>query len=86
MKQLLHLAVECLMAAKERSVELADLDGSRSAEADCYGGNSDSLIFWPKLTFKDKHGGRSVLTGKCCFKRPSPDAMQNQPDYWLVPQ
>jgi hypothetical protein len=33
MKQPLHLAVECLMAAKERPVDLADLDGSRSAEA-----------------------------------------------------
>jgi hypothetical protein len=32
MKQPLHLAVECLMAAKERPVELADLDGSRSAK------------------------------------------------------
>jgi hypothetical protein len=31
MKQPLHLAVECLMAAKERPVDLADLDGSRSA-------------------------------------------------------
>jgi hypothetical protein len=28
------LAVECLMAAKERPVELADLDGSRSASTD----------------------------------------------------
>jgi hypothetical protein len=31
MKQPLHLAVEGLMAANERPVELADLDGSRSA-------------------------------------------------------
>jgi hypothetical protein len=31
MKQPLHLAVECLMAAKERPVDPADLDGSRSA-------------------------------------------------------
>jgi hypothetical protein len=34
MKQPLHLAVECLMAAKELPVELADLDGSRSAKGD----------------------------------------------------
>jgi hypothetical protein len=33
MKQPRHLAVECLMAAKERLVDLADLDGSRSAFA-----------------------------------------------------
>jgi hypothetical protein len=32
MKQPLHLAVECLMAAKERPVELADLDGRKSAK------------------------------------------------------
>jgi hypothetical protein len=31
MKQPLHLAVECLMVAKELPVELADRDGSRSA-------------------------------------------------------
>jgi hypothetical protein len=34
MKQPLHPAVECLKAAKERPVELADLDGSRSAIAE----------------------------------------------------
>jgi hypothetical protein len=31
MKQPLHLAVECLMAAKKRPVDLADMDGSTSA-------------------------------------------------------
>jgi hypothetical protein len=31
MKQPLHLAIECLMAAKERPVDQADMDGSRSA-------------------------------------------------------
>jgi len=33
MKQPLHLAVECLMAAKKRPVDLADMDGSTSAKA-----------------------------------------------------
>jgi len=33
MKHPLHPAIECLMAAKERPVELADMDGSRSARA-----------------------------------------------------